>query len=358
MLTQTEVISSQRQLNTVDRFDVEKVFLDNLLITAYTSGIKVDPITIINLYVSLKSKSAVLLVGQENCGKKDLINIFAQLLTGGDITQYQTMLGHAWWAEHSEKLALFTNAQAQLIEEKNISLLQNALKPLNKDQAFVVFIEKISPAETVWYFSEFFFQLRRMILTPKSGKYPQAPDTYPPNFFSIGTMDVPNFKWYDEDLLAQANVIHWHYYNEKNRTRNPSEPSLYDLNGKKELIHSRILDAQGAYKKLLSIIRDLPNALLPIIEVEKMLLENGVEFSQGSMRNEVVIYLANAWTYVGIGLFDSSLTRNLEIALDLAIAQSVLPRGLKAISHSNKLRMGLRSILNDRFDYSRKFLID
>ncbi len=65
-----------------------------------------------------------------------------------------------------------------------------------------------------------------------------------------------------------------------------------------------------------------------------------------------MIYLANAWSWRGAGLFAPSPTANLEIALDLSIAQSVLPHAQAVIQRSPALREELRSMLNRKFPRS------
>ncbi len=86
------------------------------------------------------------------------------------------------------------------------------------------------------------------------------------------------------------------------------------------------------------------------------MIENNVDFSPSSVTNDVVIYLSNAWTNKGNGLFDASLSKNLDIALDIAISQIVLPLGWKAIRQLENLRNSLEDVISGHYPCSHKFL--
>ncbi len=70
----------------------------------------------------------------------------------------------------------------------------------------------------------------------------------------------------------------------------------------------------------------------------------------------VLIYLANSWTREGIGLFSHSTQRNLSLAMDFAIAQSIFPYVKDGIQAMDELRIGLKQILKSRFTYSAAFV--
>ncbi|MEK6573775.1 MAG: hypothetical protein AABZ58_05605, partial [Chloroflexota bacterium] len=75
-----------------------------------------------------------------------------------------------------------------------------------------------------------------------------------------------------------------------------------------------------------------------------------------SVRDEVLIYLANAWTRNGRGLFDSAHPHNMTMALDLAMGQIILPRLSATIRHSVTLRKQLGEALEGRFPCSAELL--
>lgn len=65
--------SLQLDTNRYGLPEVESALIANFVNTTADLGIKVDPITVINLYVSLKSKPKAILVGQSERGKIALV---------------------------------------------------------------------------------------------------------------------------------------------------------------------------------------------------------------------------------------------------------------------------------------------
>jgi hypothetical protein len=85
-------------------------------------------------------------------------------------------------------------------------------------------------------------------------------------------------------------------------------------------------------------------------------LENfGIQLPPGAIQ-EALVYLANAWTSQGAGLFDPCPVENLAIALDFAIAQAILPRAAERIGSSRARFDGLRNALNGQYPHSTRFL--
>lgn len=76
-----------------------------------------------------------------------------------------------------------------------------------------------------------------------------------------------------------------------------------------------------------------------------------VKFNQWSESfwRESLIYLANAWSEKGEGLFHHASLPNLMKALDLVIAQRILPRLVKPIQDSKALRRQLQIRFNKGF---------
>jgi len=72
--------------------------------------------------------------------------------------------------------------------------------------------------------------------------------------------------------------------------------------------------------------------------------------------DEMMIYLANSWSLAGAGLFDVQIERNATIALDLAIAQTLLPHLGEALSQSEALVERLGELLCGQFPHSEAFL--
>jgi len=310
-----------------------------------------------NFYVSLKSKPQVLLVGSNNRSKETFVECFATGLVE-DPLHFQKMAGHAWWATGSEAVCMWSATQARFNAEKFFAVLEEACQPENQDRVFFVCLEEISPAELLTYFSSLSFQAYpgEVIFQPD---LPLAdPIPYPPNLFVVGTMSSARFPGYDSDLLRYTTVIH-----------SPEIDSLPSngfsrgfsrlsprLENQKTLLRECIRDENTACAKLRHVPGWHSHLLKPAIEVISLLLRNGVPLHTRGVTSEVLIYLANSWSELGTGLFDPSLMQNLAIALDLALAQFVLPHGWTTLASSSSLRRDVENLLGNRFPYSQAFL--
>ena len=72
--------------------------------------------------------------------------------------------------------------------------------------------------------------------------------------------------------------------------------------------------------------------------------------------DEAVIYLANAWSNGGDGLFASKPRANLEIATDILIAQLLLPCVRNVLQNSLDFRQALHQVLHLYYPYSCEYL--
>lgn len=71
---------------------------------------------------------------------------------------------------------------------------------------------------------------------------------------------------------------------------------------------------------------------------------------------EGIIYLSNSWSQMGSGLFDENPQKNLQIAMDLAITQSLLLPNSEKIANSNNLRDKLQKILDNQYPLATNLL--
>jgi len=164
-------------------------------------------------------------------------------------------------------------------------------------------------------------------------------------------MDTKDFDWWDVELLSGATVIDWCADKVVPQSVAVSESQNFGC----EFIRSSLRNSRKAYEKLLSIVGDTKQPLKTVMLVQDVLRAHGLGYSP-ALLDEVILYLANAWSAQGNGIFDPSMSRNLGIASDMALAQQVLSRNLEAIRSSETLRSELYSILEERLPRSRAFL--
>ncbi len=324
----------------------------HLIQTATAAGVRVDPATIINCYVSLKSKPLNILVGPARSGKIALIQSLTRILAG-ESHRCQLLDGHAWWAGHTGNVALFTEVQTRFTSAKILALVEEALQPVNANRVFIACLTRISPAELNGYFSEVAFQLGHGQLMRLPGAHLLEPIPYPPNLFLLGTMDTTDCNLVDADLLSKANIIHWPAV-EAEGTEYPAETGADCPEDETSFLHACIRNEKAARQKLHRILGNFWEALGPLMAVEGLAECWGVSLP-GSVTDEVLIYLANAWSPEGIGLFNGPPSENLAIALDFATAQTILPRVARTVQYSAARRDWLQQTLH-AFPYSEAYL--
>jgi|SRR3990172_1687324 len=330
--------------------DHETEFVTCLLESAHRTGICVDETAFINFYVALKSKPMVILTGPERSGKIAAVQCLANILLG-DCARCQMMMGHPWTFAKSEHLALFTEVHTRYNTEKLLWQIEEAWRPENARKVFIACLTHISPAELLSFFTEVAFQLRHGQLMRLGDVHFSEPIPFPPNLFLIGTMDTPNFNWWDRDLLSKTTVVQW--------PTAGTLPCPYQ-NGvvpawEGEFLRSRVRQKQAVYHKVHSVLKRHPQPLMPLIQVEALLREHAIPNLHWLM-DEVMLYLANSWSRLDNGLFDPSDPRNLTIALDLAISQILLPGTADMLRRLGILREQLHNLLAGQFPRSAAFV--
>jgi hypothetical protein len=313
----------------------------------------VDPAWIVNSYVALKSKPLAIFAGPERSGKMLLVKNLTQMLTQ-DIWRNQVMLGHAWWAAGSGNVALFTEAQVRLNSSKIVALIEDAALPENRDRVFIGWLNRISPAEMAGFFSELSFQLQHKRLMQLPSFHLTEPMACPPNFSLLGTMDTQRCDWSDEDLFSQTTVIPWPAAEVRQPPdRCPAGPII--PTAEQVFLRSCIRSEELALSKLHRVQGWRPQLMWPLGVISDLLRQHQVDL-RGCAMGEVMIYVSNAWSADGEGLFDPAPARNLTIALDFAITQSLLLRAGKAIRDSAVARRQLVRAMNGRSPRSAAFL--
>jgi hypothetical protein len=333
--------------------DGERHVVTHLIETVARAGVGTDPISIVNFYVALKAKPLAILAGPAQSGKIALVHSLAQVLTGGEPLRCQMMVGHAWWAGASREVALFTEAQTRFNTDKILALIEEAWKPENGNRMFLACLTRISPAELMGFFSEVAFQLRHGQIMRLPTAHLSEPIPYPPNLFLVGTMDTARLGESDEDLLSMTTIIHW--AGSEVEAAWPSYHVEAIPNGESEFLRSLVRDERAARLKLQHVLGKRLPAVWLLVRIEALLRQQMAD-PPPSVPGEAMIYLANAWSRRGAGLFAPSPTTNLEIALDLSIAQSVLPHAQASIQRSPALREELRATLNGKFPRSAALL--
>jgi hypothetical protein len=333
--------------------DGEQIAVNKLIKAVAAAGVRAEPSSVVNFYVALKSRPLVILAGPAQTGKIALVRSLAQVLTSDPVWQCPVIIGHARWAARSQDVSFFVEMQARFNRSKLLALIEEALVPDNAQRLFIACLARISPAEVDSYFTMAGFQFWPEQVQGRDSAETVAPIPYPHNVRLIGTMDTDRFKWWDTDLLTRSTIVQWQAETippVEHRDRSPAV-----------MVHERIFlrdcvrTEQAAYARLRRILRGRRQAFRPLVQVVDVLGKFGVSLPPMVM-NQVMVFLANAWTADGGGLFDHSPQANLHVALDLALAQYALPWVSIARQESQELQRCLLGLLDGRFRRAAAFV--
>ena len=341
--------SNHPEVLHVPPLDQEHEIVNHILKITQSSGLLVDSRSMTNLYIGLKSNPLIIIAGPTHTGKIAAVQTLAKGLIGVDPLRCQMMVGHSWWVNEHTDAVLFVETQTRWNSNKIFDLIEEASLPENAQRMYIACLTRISPAELNEFFSEVAFQLRHNELIRISSMHITEPLHFPKNMFLIGTMDVRQFKWLDEDLASKASLIHWNPVENDNLDLSTGNEPL--INSEKTFLSACLRNVQIAFQKLYLILRNQPQAFFPLFQTAIVLKRHKI-LMPNSVIQSAMVYIANSWSTNGTGLFSRDTSTNLNIALDLAISQTLLMPVEDKLADSAILRKNLISIFRDRFPQS------
>jgi hypothetical protein len=311
----------------------------------------IDEILLINFYITLKAKPLAVLAGPEDSGKEALVEKLVSVLSGRgkNKLQLQMLTGHPWWAR-GDNLAGLVEIQTRFTSEKVMSIFEEVQQPQNCDQAFLICFARISPAELQNFFTDLAFQIRNNRIMRLGDIHFNEPVAFPNNLFITGTMDTDEYHWYEPDLLSKASVIQTGNYNLSQSITLGKAASI----SVRELM-SPIREPNMAYQRLKSLLAGEKQPFERFLQIQEIMHNHHVS-TPDNLMDDAVIYLANAWSHSGEGLFASNLRANFEIATDILIVQLLLPCIQGALQKSSEFRQALMNLLRLYYPFSCSYL--
>ena len=317
----------------------ERELLARLVQTIRGAGLPVDSPWITHLYITLKSKPMAVLVGPPDSGKRSLVRCLAEVLTDGQPSRYLPVSGHAWWSGKCHNPALFIEAQTRLNAERILALVEEAWLPRNMGRVFIACVSQISPAELSGFFAELGYQLQHDELIRLPGAHLARPVPYPRNLLVIGTLDRNWLDWCDEQLHGATGLIPCDWPAGLDGSARPGISPRIDPPAC-AFPRSWVRSDEAAYRKLVQCPGKGQQLAGLMRRLDSRLHNRGLELSHWVTRS-AAIYLANAWSDNGDGLFAAESQANLAIAMDMALAQVVLPPLAGALRASLSLRCAI-----------------
>ena len=330
--------------------DPEIELIDRLVDGVRRAGFRTDRTDVANFYVALKHRPLAVLAGPPETGKAALVECLAHLLAANNL-QKQVVQGHAWYAGGKPASTVLIGMHTRMVTEKLLFAMEEASHSENTQQVFIVGLTHISPAELLSFFTEVAYQIRHKQIMRIGDTHLSEPIPFPPNLLLIGTLDTVNLNSWDDELLSGATIVRWHASQSNPR----AEISSQSQNCGYEFMRYSLRDHCRAYKKLLSVTTGVKQPFQIMILLRGIFQTYGLPLPP-ALFNDVILFLANAWSARGNSLFDPVTSRNLEIAFDLALAQLVLPHSLETIQSSVKLRTQVHSLFREQLPRSNAIL--
>ncbi|MEW6569117.1 MAG: hypothetical protein AB1449_13330 [Chloroflexota bacterium] len=260
--------------------------------------------------------------GPAGCGKLAGLRRLTGLLAGNDPLRFQEMLGHAWWASRSPSVALFTEAPRRFNCDKLLALVEEAALTESPCRVFIALVERISPAE-LSCLAELAVQARRGWVSHLLGTKLETPVPVPANLLLLATLDDIRPQRWETDLLAGAWIVHCNPTSACRLVFPAAGTPVVD--GSSIFLQSMVREPHAALRRPRRIPGWHPAVLSPLIAMVRLLEAYRLPASRFAV-GEVLVYLANAWTLEGEGLFNRSFAANMRAAFDHALTYAIVPR--------------------------------
>jgi hypothetical protein len=335
------------------RPDREIDLLEHLVQKIFDSGIIIDLVDVVNVYVTFKSTARVLIKGPAERGKLKFVRALAQSIIGEDNQQLQMMVAHPYWASGSQNVAFFTEAHARFNTGKVLALIEEAWQPENRWRVFISCLANVSPAEIEGFFRESCSHVNNSQIEILPFAHFIKPIPYPPNLFLIGTVDSTQVHSSDADLLSNAAILDWMGMSGDSSGHSSFGPKFRSYES--VFLQSRISNEYSAQSKLRKVFGWGMAELETLHRLESVLDDYGIQLAKQS-RKQALIYLANSWTSGVYGLFHPVQTENLQIALDLVLSQILIPPIVDKVTPNKRLHRRISAEIAERFPRTLAYL--
>jgi hypothetical protein len=232
------------------------------------------------------------------------------------------MVGHPWWASGVEGAAVFTAAQERFNLEKIQALMVEAARDHSAGRIYVAVLSRISPAE--WNdLAALALQFHRGYVRWDLDDRPRRRLPVSQRIRVIATTDaLPPVPW-DLLVLRQTSLLPWAVESGPRQTK--QAPGLWPAVQERSLLEGAIRTPRSALRKLRRLAGWSDDALKPILAITRVMNLQGVPEANHAA-SEAIVYLANAWTRDGDGLFARSFNDNLRLAIRFAVKMAIVPR--------------------------------
>ncbi len=288
-----------------------------------------------NLWVALKSKPALLLMGPRESIRDRLAMGLANTIVGPQAERCLLLQGHPWWAAKAPNQAQFIQAQQRYTTLRLRSFLDYVAEPeMDADLFFAIMLD-VSRAELHEYFAGPARQARSSDVVELPLDFPLLPMRYPDRLYWLATFDPRRTTWMDPRVLNAATIVELAagstLEGDGSAELLTSDPAISDA-----LVRRRRFDP-GAARAALPARRD---PLRPLHCVLAILRKRRIAPPSGLI-SDGLLYFGNAWDAAGDGLFSGDPFANTALAGEYWLKQSALPRLGEMLRQHRALQMDL-----------------
>ena len=294
-------------------------------------GFTYPPLAVRDYYLALKTKPFVILAGLSGTGKTRLTELLAEALTDNLSAQYRLLPVRPDWTDATPLLGFFNLLAGEYVPTPFLDLLTEAGRAENREHAFFVCLDEMNLARVEHYFADVLsaMETRARTIPLHAGRTIRIPS----NVFVTGSVNVDEATHpFSKKVLDRANTLEFtevrfgRYADGKGRRRKEPLPDITAAERQRLFLGARARDVREAQEKLSAIKATYPDRVLGVLSsLNELLAPRGMHFGY-RVRDEVLMYLANAFDADGRGLLEDRPEQNLAAALDLQIVQKALPR--------------------------------
>ncbi len=316
-------------------------------------GFTFPALTVRDYYVALKTKPFVILAGLSGTGKTRLTELFADALTENLSAQYRLLPVRPDWADSTALLGYHNLLADEYVSTPFLDLLVEAARPENGERAYFVCLDEMNLARVEHYFADVLsaMETRTRTIPLHAGRMVQIPR----NLFLTGSVNVDEATHpFSKKVLDRANTLEFTdvrlgCLTDGMGARRVALPEIAPPERQRLFLRSRVRDVRDAQERLAALDPAYPGqALGALSSLNDLLATRGMHFGY-RVRDEALMYVANAFDAEGQGLLDSRPETNLAIALDLQIVQKALPRLSGTQEALEKLLIALEAWAGDAY---------
>ncbi len=285
-------------------------------------------------YVALKTKPFAILSGVSGTGKTRLAELFAEAMTGHTVGQFRLLPVRPDWNDSAALFGYHNLLANRYVSTPFLEIARRAALPENRQRAFFVCLDEMNLARVEHYLADYLSALESR--GHRIPLHEDVPDlVLPPNLFVTGTVNVDETTHgFSRKVLDRANTLDFDeppvlagVLGGKGGARLDEDLGASPAARQVLFLNARVVTVGRARERLARLDAAFPDRALAALQaVNDLLYAHRLHFAY-RVRDDVLMFLANSFdSDTGMGLLLPEQEANFRLALDLQMAQKVLPK--------------------------------